>query len=911
MNSITRLGLALGLILALLAGGEAHAANLWDGGGADNNWGTATNWDDDAVPANLALLTFAGMTRLTPNNDLARTNNAITFYGDAGAFTIGGNTFTLNGNITNNSTTVQTINNNITLRSATRTVTSVFGAGTVLGGIIGDSGSGLGLTRNGVGTVTLKGDNTFTGTVTLNGAGGILQIGHDNALGLGPVTLTAGTLQPVDGARTLAATKAITVTDHIISGAQNLTFDGKVTGAGGGLSSRSLESSLDAGKVLTLAGGLDVAAEAGTELMFLAGRGDTTIGVISNGLATTGHLRFRNAGTTTLQGTNTYNGYTVIGGGGTMILDYGTANGGKFHDTNVLNLAYDGSAVGTMGGVDLVLKGGSHTEVVGSVNAVQAGQSNVRRDGGTSVLQMNAFSVNPALGSINFAENDIATCDNANTNGILMTGLGGFAPLTVGGTDWAYNSTGGADGPIQAYTGYLPMPLTGGAGTANYIQNGSATLTGNLQFNTLKLTGNGTLALGATGDKILFSGTFIPAAILYAGTAGQTYTITDDNTGTPGGGTPGTGQIGGGGGGLYDFGVYVNAGELIFDVDFADGIPIKAGQGRMTLNQAGTFKTGPQGNIGPQVNEGALRLRHSNAVSNRGIAVNASVFGSALELNKDTANAVISIPTNAALSILGSGISNGGALRNIAGNNTYGGAITIGSSGSGLGIGARINSDADTLAITNGITTAAGRDVTLGGVGNITVSTIKITGAGAVNKDGEGTLTLAAVNDYTGNTTVNAGTLTVSGSGSIAAGSKVMVNASGTLSGSGTCHGDVRVQSNGTIRATGGNLTVSNLVLYAGSKLAVDGVNKVIVANPGAVATTAGLTILPGAQVQLTGNLSDNTYPILDYSGDLKGSATNLTVLNPESGRKYEFVATGSAVEVTVKGGVGTLLMVK
>ena len=27
-----------------------RGANLWDGGGADGNWSTALNWDDDLVP---------------------------------------------------------------------------------------------------------------------------------------------------------------------------------------------------------------------------------------------------------------------------------------------------------------------------------------------------------------------------------------------------------------------------------------------------------------------------------------------------------------------------------------------------------------------------------------------------------------------------------------------------------------------------------------------------------------------------------------------------------------------------------------------------------------------------------------------------------------------------------------------
>src|SRR5438046_1523754 len=46
------------------------ATRTWNGGGADDNWGTAANWGGTA-PAPWDDLVFGGSTRLTPSNNLA------------------------------------------------------------------------------------------------------------------------------------------------------------------------------------------------------------------------------------------------------------------------------------------------------------------------------------------------------------------------------------------------------------------------------------------------------------------------------------------------------------------------------------------------------------------------------------------------------------------------------------------------------------------------------------------------------------------------------------------------------------------------------------------------------------------------------------------------------------------------
>ena len=94
MNLIHRHRTALVAVQVLVLVSVFHsalAANTWDGGGANDDWGTAANWDDNSVPGFPAALTFAGTNRLTPNNNLSSvTVNGLTFDAAAGAFTLGG-----------------------------------------------------------------------------------------------------------------------------------------------------------------------------------------------------------------------------------------------------------------------------------------------------------------------------------------------------------------------------------------------------------------------------------------------------------------------------------------------------------------------------------------------------------------------------------------------------------------------------------------------------------------------------------------------------------------------------------------------------------------------------------------------------------------------------------------------------
>src|SRR5262245_22326118 len=103
---VVRTGILAAAILRLLCSGSiSQAANLWDGGAAPNaNWSAANNWDNNLVPTFPAQLTFGGGANLLPNNDLGNVAvDGLLFDNTAGAFTIGGQAFTLGDpNLTDN-----------------------------------------------------------------------------------------------------------------------------------------------------------------------------------------------------------------------------------------------------------------------------------------------------------------------------------------------------------------------------------------------------------------------------------------------------------------------------------------------------------------------------------------------------------------------------------------------------------------------------------------------------------------------------------------------------------------------------------------------------------------------------------------------------------------------------------------
>lgn len=152
----------------VMAASFAHTAPFtWDGGGNDDNWQTAGNWNPDGAPASdgTAALTFSGNTRPGPYNDfVAGTAFAgINFVNNGSgnmnkAFSLSGNRLTLGGNIAtavSSPALTDTIALDLTL-SANQTVTANTDHHLTITGAINESGGSQGLTKIGWEILPLK-----------------------------------------------------------------------------------------------------------------------------------------------------------------------------------------------------------------------------------------------------------------------------------------------------------------------------------------------------------------------------------------------------------------------------------------------------------------------------------------------------------------------------------------------------------------------------------------------------------------------------------------------------------------------------------------------------------------------------------------------------------------------------------
>jgi autotransporter-associated beta strand protein len=195
----------------------AISTGIWTGGGANVNWSTAGNWNNNAVPVFPIGLTFAGTAGLINHNDLTGiTADSILFDSAAGAFVLNGNGLSLTGNIGFNENPVapvtQTVNFGMAW-NASETIDTPANGNLTFGGDI-TSSTDTSLIKTDVGTLTLGGTNVITswdlnggttiitGDTSINGDGsGRIYVGDGDAIAncSGTLVIQNGAILTING----------------------------------------------------------------------------------------------------------------------------------------------------------------------------------------------------------------------------------------------------------------------------------------------------------------------------------------------------------------------------------------------------------------------------------------------------------------------------------------------------------------------------------------------------------------------------------------------------------------------------------------------------------------------------------------------------------------------------------------
>ncbi len=513
-------------------------------------------------------------------------------------------------------------------------------------------------------------------------------------------------------------------------------------------------------------------------------------------------------------------------------LIYGAAQGTTIYNSATLRALFIGNGAGASGS-EMQITGGTFESQAALPDGIGNGA------GITGTLLINGGSY-------------------VNTNGTGAKRLnvghdnGGVGILTIQSGSVSVNTL--QFGDVAASTGTGTVNLNGGTLSVVTISDGT-TVTSNFNFNggLLKALANGTLMNPTNNSNIQAGGAFIDSngfdvivAEDLAGVGGLTKnggtgTLTLTANTTYGGTTTistGTLQIGNGGtAGSLGTGSVTNDATLTFNR--SDSIAVAnviSGTGAVTQAGTSASKTTLSGGNSygglTSVNSGILSISNSTALGGTTTGTNVA-NNAALELQNN-----IAVGTEA-LSITGSGVTNGGALRNLSGANSWAGTVTLGGA-------TEFQSDAGTLTVSGDIVNGANL-LTVDGAGNTTLSGKVGSGAGGITKTGAGTLILSGNNDYTGATTISAGVVNVqssTGLGTAAGGTTVAIGAALQLQNGVTIAGEALTINDETSGGTLRNISGSNAWNGTISAVATGAANVRIGADAG--------TLTIGGNIQTT-----------------------------------------------------------
>ncbi|HMP76149.1 MAG TPA: autotransporter-associated beta strand repeat-containing protein [Kiritimatiellia bacterium] len=714
---------------------------------------------------------------------------------------------------------------------------------------------GFALTKVASGTLTLGGNNTFSGGVTHNGSGGRINIGHANALGSGAYTINgASTEFDNSSGGSLSINNAFTLSNGspTFIGSNPLAIGGAVT-----LSGANRTVTVNA-STLTLSGNI---SESGSRLLTKAG-----------------------SGTLTLSGNNAHSGGTTISGGtlnighanalGTGLFTTGgntfdNSSGGSLTVANAVNFSGNPTFTGTqplsITGTGLLSSAATRTITVtastltlaGSIGEDSAGRNLTKAGAGTLVL-----SGANVYGGVSTVSAGTLQIGAGSTSGSVAGNIANNSALIFNRSD------------DFSYAGIIS-----GSGTLTKQGAGVLTLSGVNTFSGAATISAGTLrmgdaaALGTTaGNTTVSDGTVLD---LNGQTVGAEPVVLNGH------GISGAGAlISGSGAASLSGAISLNtasavggANQVTLSGVISGGQLTKVGAGTTILSGNNTF-TGDS-----IVSNGVLRITHANGLGTTA-GSNIVVSGAAVEISGGVTSAE-------RMAINGTGISANGALRSVSGANTFSGAIALGAASS-------VGVDADSLAM-SGI----------------------ISGAFSLTKVGSGLLTLSGNNTFSGGLVIPAGTVSATSDANALGGGGTGTVTLGDTGGSANAvlQGDGRTFANPITVASGssGTATIRN---NSGTTILSGGVtlNKPVrlVTGSTALNITGGLTGSSGVTVALdagSGRVRLQTTSSPGFTGGvtLESGTLELSNANMLSSDNAVTMSAGSTLDLRAGNTIASL----
>ncbi len=765
------------------------------------------------------------------------------------------------------------------------------------------SGNGT-FTKLGAGTLSLTGDNTFTGLTTIST--GTLQIGNAGVSGsvsgniLDNAALVFNRNDSFTYANVISGTGTVTKL-----GDQTLTLTGANTYTGITTISAGTLQIGNGGTSGSVAGNIvDNAA-----LIFDRSNSLAYAGVISGN----GTLTKLGAGTLTLTGANTLLGGTTIAAGALQIGNGGTSGSITgpvldnasliFNRSNTISFAAPISGAGTLtklGTGTLILaadstylglttvsagalqigNGGATGSIAGNIldqaSLIFNRSTDVSYDG---VISGNGTITKIGAGTLTLTDDNSFTGNTTISAGTLQVGNGGTSGSIAG------NILDNAAFLFNRGDSFTYANVISGNGTVTKIGDQTLTLTANNTYTGLTTISNGTLQIGNGATSGSIAGNILDNAALtfdhsntitYAHVISGNGTLTKLGAGTliltaansfTGGTTLSTGalQIGNGGSGGSITGSIVNNAALLFNrsnnfafggVISGNGTVTKLGAGILTLTGNNSY-TG-----GTTLSAGTLQIGNGGT--------SGSVSGNILDNAALAFNRSDNISYNDVISGSGTMTKLGTGTLILTGDNAYTGGTTLSAGTLQLGDGGAFGS------VTGNILNNAA--LAFNHIDNVTFAGV-ISGNGTVTKLGDNTLTLASNNTFTGLTTISAGTLQVGNSG-----------ASGSIPGN--------ILDNAALA-----FKRSDTLVYAG---VISGNGTMAMLGPGTLILTAANAYTGGTTISAGTLQIGNGGPGGSIAGAVSDNSASL-VFNRSNDFTFGGVIAGNGT--TTKLGAGTLTL--